>query len=349
MVDLVLLRLLPYRLRRVRCVLFSRVARHDSRIVLGLRVALVLLFVCWPCARPASAEIGLLRDDLAGQLTITLDGREIVAYQYSDKYALPHYWPLRSPSGKLLTSQHPDPFPHHRSLWIADRVQAAGAPSVDFYHCWKNYRDAEQPKSGFRHFIRHQQFRVVKTDGKSATVVATLQWIVNDDQPILDETRTLHLVALDQGDYRLDLTWKLKASFGDVKFQSDKVHYAWPYVRIHPQFSGQQGGTIQNDLGQTGQAETNGKPAQWVDYSNTVDGVTEGLAVFVDSSAGPREWLTREYGTFGPRRVAELSGTQFTLRSGDTLRGQAAILIHRGNVTSGNVARHYQAYQESQR
>ncbi len=121
--------------------------------------------LCWTCGAAASFGVELRRDDQASQLSVLLDGREVVVYQYGAEYALPHYWPLRSPSGKLLTVEHPDPYPHHRSVWIADHIHAAGAPPVDFYHCWKNYRQAGVPESGFRHFIRHQRFTALKSHG----------------------------------------------------------------------------------------------------------------------------------------------------------------------------------------
>ena len=304
------------------------------------------LLIC-TCAVTAASGVELQRDDDASQLTILVDGREAVVYQYAPQYALPHYWPIRSPSGKLLTVQHPDPYPHHRSLWIADKIQAVDAPPVDFYHCWKNYREPNAPNSGFRHFIRHQQFGTLKSDGNSATIEATLRWIVSDAQPVLDEHRRLRVVALGASEVLIDLTWEIKASYGDVRFLSDKVHYAWPFVRMHPQFSGEQGGTITNDRGRKGQSGTNGELAQWVDYSNTVDGTTEGLTVFVPPDDGPRAWLTREYGTFGPRRLDKFSGGRFMLKSSGSLSGRVGILVHRGDVESGRVAQRYQQYIES--
>ena len=302
--------------------------------------------LCWTCGAAASFGVELRRDDQASQLSVLLEGREAVVYRYGAEYALPHYWPLRSPSGKLLTVEHPDPYPHHRSVWIADHIHAAGAPPVDFYHCWKNYRQAGVPESGFRHFIRHQQFAALKSHGGTAVVDATLRWIVNETQPVLDESRRLRVVALGHGEFRMDIAWELKATYGDVKFISDQVHYAWPFVRMHPQFSGEQGGTITSDQGRTGQAGTDGEAARWVDYSNTVDSITEGLAVFIDAEKEPRSWLTREYGTFGPRRAERFSGTQFTLKAGETLSGRAGILVHRGDVDSGRVAARYQQYVE---
>lgn len=309
---------------------------------------LLCAFIVLSSAAVGSSGNRLQRDDEAGKLVVVVDGREILAYQYGAQYALPHYWPIRSPSGKLLTAQRPNPFPHHRSLWIADNVEASDSPAVDFYHCWKNYRTSGEPADGFRHFIRHQRFGKLKTDAAGALVEAELRWIANETRPVLDEHRTLRVVTLGDGEYLLDLAWELTAAQGDVKFISDSVHYAWPYVRMHPQFSGEQGGTIISDQGHTGQVGTNGKVANWIDYSNKVEGTTEGLAVFIFPDGQPHTWLTREYGTFGPRRAEKLNGTKFTLKSGESVNGRVGILVHRGDVKSGRVAQRYQQYSEGQ-
>ena len=299
---------------------------------------------------PATAE--LRHYDEAERVDVAVDGRVVLSYQYSRQLAIPHYWPVRSPSGKLLTEQHPDPYPHHRSLWIADKVQASGLPAVDFYHSTKNLRKPNQPDLGFRHFIRHQRFGKLKATGDTVHIEAMLQWIVDGQRSVLDDQRNLRVRALGNGEYLIDLQWKLTASEGEVKFVSDAVHYAWPYVRIHPQFSGEQGGTITNDQGQTGQKETHDQGARWIDYSNTVKGNsdgkgnTEGLAIFVDADGTPPSWLTREYGTFGPRRSKKLSGTGFTLEMDDSIGGRVGILVHRGDVESGRVADRYAQYIE---
>ena len=86
------------------------------------------------------------------------------------------------------------------------------------------------------------------------------------------------------------------------------------------------------------------KPARWIDYSNTIDGVTEGVAVFQWPDGRDRRWLTREYGTFGPRRPDELSGRPFTLKAGAFLSQRVGVLVHNGNVATGRVSQRYERY-----
>jgi len=299
-------------------------------------------------AAPARGEgIEMQRDDDAGALRIVIDGREALVYQYGEKWAIPHFYPVRSPSGKLLTTQTPDPYPHHRSLWVADRVQLEGGPNVDFYHCWKNYREAGKPESGFKHFIRHDALNAAAKDDDHVAFEAKLRWIVDGETPVLDDVRHVTVKRFGEGEYLIDLSWKLTASYGDVQVLSDSVHYACPYVRIAPHFSGEKGGAITDDHGRAGQKATNGQYALWIDYSNTIEGAAEGLAVFTPDDGERRKWLTREYGTFGPRRPDALSGTKFTLKKGESLTGRAGILVHRGDVTGGKVAERYRAWADA--
>jgi hypothetical protein len=82
-----------------------------------------------------------------------------------------------------------------------------------------------------------------------------------------------------------------------------------------------------------------------MDYSCTVEGEMEGLAVFSHPSNGyPHKWLTRDYGTFGPRRIDEKSGKPFTLKKGETLAQRIGVLVHHGDADGGKVAERYQEY-----
>jgi hypothetical protein len=319
-----------------------------SIICLCQIVGLLLL-----AALTASAEDRVVvgNDNNAKKCFVSIAGDEKLVYQYGSEWAIPHVHPLRSPSGKSLLLQRAEPpqkFPHHRALWVADHVQLAGHKAVDYYHCWKNQKNRNDRAEGYHHFIRNVRVDYKAMTPQNALIEADLQWIVDGQTSVLDEHREMKFVALGEGEYFVDYSWKLTAAHDDVKFVSDRVHYAWPYVRLHPQFSGEQGGTITNDRGETGQKSTDGALAKWIDYSNTVDGVTEGLAVFIYPDGQQHKWLTREYGTFGPRRSAAFSGTKFTLQKGASLSGRVGILVHRGDVTTGKVAERYQQYIKDQ-
>jgi hypothetical protein len=291
------------------------------------------------------ARIELKPDEVQGQLQILIDGREALAYQYGQQVDLPHYYPVRSPSGKLLTIQRNDPYPHHRSVWFADTVELAGKRKASFYSALYSRADAKDPQSPFRDHVRHVEFLPQSIEGNVAKLGMKLVWEMDLNVPVLDERRQMRVVAFEGGEYVVDLTFTLTASYGDVTFVSDTAHYAWPYVRIHPQFSGDQGGKLINSEGGAGQKGTHNQPARWIDYSNTIEGQAEGLTIFSHSdNPYPHRWLTREYGTFGPRRADDRNGKPFTVKKGETLQQRVGILVHKGDVESGCVADRYQLY-----
>lgn len=333
-----------------------------------------VLLVGIPQAHAAGVE--LIHDDAKGHLQILIDGKEAMVYQYGEKIDLPHYFPVRSPSGKLLTVQMTDPFPHHRSFWFADTIQLAGqgAP-MSFYNALYSQANKKQRIQGpYRERIRHVKFLKENVTTEGATIASQLIWEGEFGKlPVMEEVRRIRIVPLGKGEYFLDCDFKITAAYGDVTIRSDPVHYAWPFIRMHPQFAVERPavplaltqeaktekgmtlpspipekgtGVITNSEGGVGQQATNMKPARWVDFSGTVDGRTEGLAIFSDAKQPPPKFLTRGYGTFGPRRPDPQSGTPFVLKKGDSLQQHVGILVHDGNVIAGKVKERYQLFSE---
>jgi len=291
----------------------------------------------------AESRIELKRDDAAGRMQVVIEGKEALVYLYGKDLEMAHYFPVLSPSGKPMTIQKTQPYPHHRSFWFADTVEFAGK-KISFYSAYYSGPDKKNPGPPFRDHIRHVEFLPDRMKGRQAETGMKLVW-ETEKTPVIDELRTMRIVALGKGEYLLDLHFTLTASHGDVKFVSDAVHYGWPFLRMDPAFTPTTGGTLTNSEGKTGQKETCMLPARWVDYSNTVKGATEGLAVFQhpDFQKSPK-WLTRDYGTFGPRRPDEQSGKPFVLNKGDSLKQRVGILVHTGDVKSGKVEERYQQY-----
>jgi len=316
--------------------------RASARALLSLAaVLLVSLSACAP--KPG---ITLARDDAAGRLAILVGGHEALVFQYGPDLDLAHYWPMRSPGGRNMLVQKTEPYPHHRSFWFADTVRAGGGErDLSFYNGLYSGVKAESGDYGppYRDRVRLVSFDRLETAGSRGIVEARLLW-ESDGAPVLDEARRLAVHSLGGGEYLLDLSWTLTAAHGEITFVSDDVHYAWPFLRLDPAWSGEHGGTITSDSGAVGQEATNMKPALWIDYSNTVDGETAGVAVFQRPDGLEHRWLTREYGCFGPRRPDDRSGKPFTLKTGESITQRAGVLVHRGDVSSGRVRERYKAY-----
>jgi hypothetical protein len=326
-------------------------------------------------------QVAIRQDEAAGRVEVLVEGNVAFAYRFGPEIDLPYYV-LFSPTGKQLTVERTDPYPHHRCFWFADTVQLEGKRKVSFYNAWYSRLAKDDPKSPFNDWIQHVAFDPKAAGGHNANrqwhqpvpkglatlyaahynyapvgpteavmntsraVVETkLQWLMDRSVPVLDESRLMTIRALGGAEYFFDVTFVVRASYGDVTFLSDAVHYAWPFLRMTPGFSVDKGGTLTNSEGGVNQKETNMKEAAWVDYSNTLDGAAEGVAVFSHpDNAHPHKWLTRDYGCFGPRRTDEKSGKQFVLKKDESMAQRVGILVHRGDVKSGKVAARYEQY-----
>ncbi|MGB7296791.1 MAG: DUF6807 family protein [Candidatus Aminicenantales bacterium] len=308
-----------------------------------------MAMVVWLPLRGADTpKAELRRDDAAGRLHILIDGREALVYQYASALDLPHYWPLRSPGGKNMLVQQTEPYPHHRSFWFADTVRLNGGREVSLYNAFYSGRKTGENifEPPFRDHIRHIKFTRLEAKDRMAAVDAELVWEMGGDLPILKEERRLIVYALGDGEYFLDLVFTLTGAYGDVEFVSDDVHYAWPYLRLVREWSGENGGVILSDTGAKGQEATNMKAARWIDYSNTVSGEIAGIAVFQWPDGKEHRWLTREYGCFGPRRPDVQSGKPFTLKKGESMTQRVGVLIHKGDLKGGRVAERYALFIE---
>ena len=300
-------------------------------------------------AEATSPAIEFKQDEAQGRMQVLIGGREALAYVFGKDVDLPHFYPVRSPSGKSMTVEQTEPYPHHRSLWFADTVQLAGQRQASFYNAlYSGTGDKKNPQPPFRDHIRQVAFTEQTADNGQAKLGFKLVWEMDDGKtPVLDETRAMRVIALGDGEYFLDLTFTLKASYGDVEFKSDAVHYAWPFIRLNNDFNDKGGGVLVNSEGATGQTNTNMKPANWVDFSRASASDPEGLAMFSHpSNEQPHAWLTRDYGCVGPRRVDAKSGKPFTLKQGETISTRAGVLVHKGDVKSGRVAERFQDYAE---
>ncbi|MGB2906134.1 MAG: DUF6807 family protein [Candidatus Aminicenantaceae bacterium] len=291
-------------------------------------------------------EIQLQNDEAGGILRVLISGQEAFVYQYAARLDLAHYWPLNSPSGRNMLVQQTEPYPHHRSMWFADTVRFKGERDVSTYNALYSGEQSRENTYDppFSDHVRHRSFRRLDTAVGRAVVDSELVWEMDKDRPILNETRHVIVHALGKGEYLLDLMFTLTSAYGDVEFVSDDVHYAWPYLRLQTRFSGENGGVITDDIGTAGQEATNMQVALWIDYSNTLEGITEGVAVFQWPDEQDHRWLTREYGCFGPRRPDAQSGHPFVLEEGESLTQRVGVLVHRGDVKTGRVAERYQSY-----
>jgi hypothetical protein len=254
----------------------------------------------------------------------------------------PHIATLCGPSGRNLLEDSPVDHLHHRGVWWGH----GEVNGVDFY-----LELPEQP--GGR--IEHVGWRSVLDEAPRFGFIEELAWRDPGGQVLLAEERSVQLHLVDGDHYTVDLASELTAQV-DVVF-GDTKEAALPGIRVAEVLTGAVGGTIRNSRGQVGEAETFGQPAEWLDLSGErtllyMGGpVMEGLACFdhPTNPAHPNRWFTRGYGPVSP-----FPGHQFlppearTMASGDRLRHQHRLVVHRGDAVEAGLDAKYRLYGGSE-
>jgi hypothetical protein len=292
-----------------------------------------------------------------------LIGKELVGtYHYDDEWgqAKPIFWPLNAPGGLPLTRAWPmapagpggsTDHPHQRSAWFCHgdvipegveiKQKIRGIAGVDFW--------SVAPGHG----------RIVctfvgtpKVKGSKGRLLTHNEWRTADGMKILDETRAISLVNLGKARL-LILDIDLRASVYPITFGDTKEGAMG--VRVNDAIREQRGnGIMTNAEGKQREAQLWGLQSAWCDYSGTIDDKAAGITIFDDpKNPYPASWHSRGYGLmaanpFGRKHSAfpAVRGRDDLVRlaKGQHLNLRYGILLHEGNVTTGNVATHHQHF-----
>ncbi|MCS7252586.1 MAG: PmoA family protein [Armatimonadetes bacterium] len=274
---------------------------------------------------------------------VYINGEFVTAYRYGDA-PKPYYYPLIGPTGKAVTRHFPmrtdvkgerADHPHHRSMWFT----FGDVNGVDFW--------TEGARAGV---IKHRSFEAVEGGPVFARLVARCDWVAPDGKRLLEDLRELIVYCVD-GARLFDFNVTLYAAEEDVKFGDTKEGMFGLRVASSMQVEGGSGQII-NSRGDKN-AEAWGKRAEWCDYSGTVNGDRVGIAIFdhPNNLRHPTYWHVRTYGLFAanPFGVRSFTGSgdgSHILRRGTSLKFQYRVFIHRGDLSSANVASFYRAYAE---
>ncbi|MBX9583151.1 MAG: PmoA family protein [Gemmataceae bacterium] len=310
-----------------------------------------------PLAR--AADVTAAKD---GDAVVFKVGNEVVGqYHAGPGVAKPYLWPVTAPGGVPVTRAWPmdktvagetTDHVHQKSVWFCHgEVSAAGKKEVDF---WSETKDKDGRP-------RHGTIRVtgveVKPDGE---VVTANEWLAPDGTKLLDETRTVRLVALPAGRLWV-FDCVLKATAGEVVFDDTKEGSFG--IRVHDALrpGAKGGGAVTTADGKTIPAPVKddlpvwGRPADWIDYSGTVGGKPVGVAVFEHPENAARGgWHARAYGLLAANPFARgKSGfpsqkgkaDPVTIPAGKELRLRYAVYAHAGDAAAGKVAEAYATFK----
>jgi hypothetical protein len=286
--------------------------------------------------------------------------------------AKPFFWPIFAPGDVPVTRGWPvapeekrdatTDHPHQKSAWfchgdvIPEGLDLSKVRSAD-----KRVHGIDFWAEGGNHgrIVCTEVGEPRQVSKAHVTLPTRNEWRAADGTKVLDESRTIHVLALPAGRLivlEIDLTAKdYPITFGDTKEGSMGVRVS-DVIRLNGKGST---GVVTSSSGEAVKAPARddlsvwGKPADWNDYSGTIDGKPAGIAVFDDPHNPVRAaWHTRAYGLMAANPFgragsfpAQKGKTELVkLAKGEHLKLRYGIYAHAGDATAGQVAEAFKQF-----
>ncbi len=266
------------------------------------------------------------------QVTVSVDGKLFTGYKFADSQKYPYFWPVNGPaSGKSITTETSEPYPHHHSLFF-------GCDRVNGGNYWQDVNERGQ--------IISQGPKIVEASGKRVVFTDECLWRRPGAEPIISDTRRIVITAPSEDIRLIDFEIDLKPL---VDVEVLKTNHALFSARVVPELCVKSGGTLINAEGKTTEKGTFGVNSPWCDYSGTRDGVTEGIAILQNPANRwyPSKWFTRDYGFFSPTPMYWLEGGRLELPKGQVLELKYRVVVHAGDVKQARITRKFGQYKRN--
>jgi hypothetical protein len=306
-----------------------------------------------------------------GSVEVTVGGKPFTTLvAQKDGLAKPYLYPILAPNGTPVTRDWPmksgtahetKDHVHQKSAWfchgdvIPEGVELKVKSSdrrvagVDFWSEARNHGT-----------IAATDVIVLKPMAPTEAFVSTvMEWRAPEGLTVLTEKRVYKFSQV-AGGRLISVASILTANSSPVVFGDTKEGSFG--IRVHDSLrmtlkGGD--GLLTNSQGKSGMKDVWGQPADWCDYSGTVDGKKAGVAVFAHTgNPVPSLWHARDYGLlaanpFG-RNEAGFPAVKgktvlFRIEKGKSATFRFAIFAHDGDVKAGKVGEAYDAYVKNGR
>ena len=275
-----------------------------------------------------------------GSLAINIHDRPFATYVWQDaKILRPYFAHLHAPDGQQVTRRLPpvagqDAMDHadmHPGLWLA----FGDLSGIDF---WRN-----------KGKVQHAEFVEDPRQTTEGGGFCVRNRYLADDQAICEEICRINIRVRGENSYLID--WRSEFS-GSQEFSFGDQEEMGLGVRLATALAVKRGGRILNSDGLKNEQEVWGKPADWSDYSGTVDRRPAGVTIFTDPKNFRRCWFhARDYGLlvanpFGRNAFTKGEKSRITVKPGDSLRLRFGVLVHNESADLGQT---FQEWQDSLR
>ena len=266
------------------------------------------------------------------KVTVTVGGKPFTCYKFAASQKYPYFWPVNGPaSGKSITTETSQPYPHHHSLFF-------GCDRVNGGNYWQEGNERGQ--------IVSQGPKLIEASGDSVVFTDKCLWQQPGKEPIILDQRRIVITAPNAALRFIDFEISLEALTDILILKSNHALFS---ARLMPELSVKSGGTLVNAEGKTTEKETWGVPSPWCDYSGTRDGITEGIAILQHPKNRwfPAKWFTRDYGFFSPTPMNWLKDGRLEMAKGEMLTLRYRVVVHTSDVKTAGIKRIFKKYKQA--
>jgi predicted nucleic acid-binding Zn-ribbon protein len=302
---------------------------------------LVLFFVS---ACVTGADIKFVQD--TNKIDILIGGNLFTTYRYGSELTKPILYPVKSPSGIVLTRGFPfeiipgesNDHPHHMGIFFTyDKVNNDGF--------WNNTTSPPQ--------VKH-----IKTTKMENGQLSTIShWVGKSGKTLLEEKRDM-IFSTEPNQYVIDFNITLTAQDEKIVFSDTKEGMF--AIRVADWMSEEKGtGKYLSSDGNVGEPNIWGKKGTWARLEATKDGKKIGIAIFNHpaSACYPTYWHTRGYGLFSAdplgqldflkgRNIKNPQPLNFTLQPGQNAIFRFRMIIYEGPKSAEQLERQFTAFKQ---
>jgi hypothetical protein len=267
------------------------------------------------------------------QVVVTVGGQVFTCYKFDASQKYPYFWPVNGPaSGKSITTETSEPYPHHHSLFF-------GCDRVNGGNYWQEGNERGQ--------IVSQRPKIVEASGSKVVFTDVGLWKQPGKEPIIRDQRQIVITAPSDSLRLIDFTITLEP-LTDIRIL--KTNHSLFSARVVPDLAVTAGGTLVNAEGKTAEKGTFGVASPWCDYYGTHAGVTEGIAILQHPSDRwyPSQWFTRDYGFFSPTPMYWLEGDKLDIPKGEKLTLSYRVVVHGGDTQKAGIPTLFDAYKQTE-
>jgi hypothetical protein len=250
-------------------------------------------------------------------------------FHYAEDQDVPHFHPLATSTGQVLSWNSPPDHAWHHGLWFSWKY-------LNQVNYWELNRETGKPDGR----TRWKNVRVRTDDDYSAEISMTLDYRpAAGGDPVLEEQRRIKVSSpQSDGTYRIDWSSTFVAPSGDVLLDRTPPKeqswggYAGLSIRFAKDFTERIATTSTGPV-TFGDGDRYRGRAGAIDYSGLIDGQSVGVA-FLDHPSNPRHptpWYLIRSPVTGYINAALLNDDPLTLESGETLTLRYRLVVHLGS------------------